>query len=145
MLPSEESFFKNGRVNKEALVDFIKTIKKNTNLSDEDAAIMAASKVSKKWTKCFITIHLLLASMLLEVVKGFRWLITNPIIPQNAGGRQPSQVEDVVPDQRHEEHDRGEEDPTKPEDERQDERGGKSEVLKKTSCIVLKQNKPIHM
>ena len=47
MLPSEESFFKNGRVNKEALVDFIKTIKKNTNLSDEDAAIMAASKVSK--------------------------------------------------------------------------------------------------
>ena len=48
MLPSEESFFKNGRVNKEALVDFIKTIKKNTNLSDEDAAIMAASKVSKK-------------------------------------------------------------------------------------------------
>jgi len=55
MLPSEESFFKNGRVNKEALVDFIKTIKKNTNLSDEDAAIMAASKVvdsrpkSKMW------------------------------------------------------------------------------------------------
>ena len=47
MLPSEESFFKNGRVNKEALVEFIKTIKKNTNLSDEDAAIMAASKVSK--------------------------------------------------------------------------------------------------
>ena len=31
----------------------------------------------------------------------------------------------MVPDQRHEEHDRGEEDPTKPEDERQDERGGK--------------------
>ena len=45
MLPAEESFFKNGKVNKEALVDFIKTIKKNTNLSDEDAAIMAASKV----------------------------------------------------------------------------------------------------
>merc|ERR1712130_718182 len=45
MLPSEESFFKNGKVNKDALVDFIKVIKKNTNLSDEDAAIMAASKV----------------------------------------------------------------------------------------------------
>merc|ERR1719460_3534164 len=45
MLPTEDSFFKNGKVNKEALVDFIKTIKKNTNLSDEDAAIMAASKV----------------------------------------------------------------------------------------------------
>merc|ERR1719150_2906162 len=28
MLPTEESFFKNGRVNKEALVDFIKTIKR---------------------------------------------------------------------------------------------------------------------
>ena len=45
MLPTEDSYFKNGKVNKEALVDFIKTIKKNTNLSDEDAAIMAASKV----------------------------------------------------------------------------------------------------
>ena len=82
MLPSEESFFKNGRVNKEALVDFIKTIKKNTNLSDEDAAIMAASKVSKKnelkiLHSCFITIHLLLASKVLEVVKGFRWLLLN--------------------------------------------------------------------
>ena len=45
MLPTEDSFFKNGKVNKEALVDFIKTIKKNTNLSDEDAAIMVASRV----------------------------------------------------------------------------------------------------
>ena len=50
MLPTEESFFKNGKVNKEALVDFIKTIKKNTNLSDEDAAIMAASKVFLHWS-----------------------------------------------------------------------------------------------
>ena len=57
MLPSEESFFKNGKVNKEALVDFIKTIKKNTNLSDEDAAIMAASKVfhlTLKFDKSFL-------------------------------------------------------------------------------------------
>ena len=45
MLPTEDSYFKNGKVNKEALVDFIKTIKKNTNLSDEDAAIMVASRV----------------------------------------------------------------------------------------------------
>ena len=77
---------------------------------------------------------MLLASKVLEVVKGFRWLLTNPI-PHNAGGGQPAQVEDVVPDQRHEEHDRGEEDPTEPEDERQDERGGKSEVLKKTLVL----------
>ena len=45
MLPTEDSYFKNGKVNKEALVDFIKTIKKNTNLSDKDAAIMVASRV----------------------------------------------------------------------------------------------------
>ena len=56
-------------------------------------------------------------------------LVMASLIPQNAGGRQSPQVEDVVPDQRHEEHDRGEEDPTKPKDERQDERGGKSEVV----------------
>ena len=61
--------------------------------------------------------------MVLEVVKGFRWLITNPIIPQNAGGGQPAQVEDVVPDQRHEEHDRWKENPTNLQDERQAERG----------------------
>ena len=49
----------------------------------------------------------------------------------------------MVPDQRHEEHDRGEEDPTKPEDERQDERGGKSEVLKKLLfCDNTKQADP---
>ena len=45
MLPTEDSYFKNGKVNKEALVDFIKTIKKNTNLSDKDAANMVASRV----------------------------------------------------------------------------------------------------
>ena len=74
--------------------------------------------------------------MVLEVVKGFRWLLTNPMILHNAGGGQPPQVEDVVPDQRHEEHDRGEEDPTKPEDERQDERGGKSEVFLKKTLVL---------
>ena len=56
-------------------------------------------------------------------MKGFRWLLTNPIIPHNAGGGQPPQVEDVVPDQCHEEHDRGKEDPTNLQDERQAERG----------------------
>ena len=60
--------------------------------------------------------------MVLEVVKGFRWLLTNPI-PQFSGGGQPAQVEDVVPDQCHEEHDRWKEDPTNLQDERQAERG----------------------
>ena len=36
-----------GKIDKEALVGFIKDIKKNTKLSDEDAAVIAASKVSK--------------------------------------------------------------------------------------------------
>jgi len=38
-------YFKDGRVNKNALVTFIRDIKKNTKLSDEDAAVIAASKV----------------------------------------------------------------------------------------------------
>jgi len=38
-------FFKGGRVDQTALVGYIKAIKKNTKLSDEDAAVMAASKV----------------------------------------------------------------------------------------------------
>lgn len=44
MLNSKECF-KDGRVNKDALKGFIKDIKKNTKLSDEDAAVIAASKV----------------------------------------------------------------------------------------------------
>ena len=46
MLDGGQKFFKHGHVDKEALTSFIKNIKKNTNLSDEDAAVMAASKVS---------------------------------------------------------------------------------------------------
>ena len=45
MLGSRECF-RGGRVDRDALVGFIKDIKKNTKLSDEDAAVMAASKVS---------------------------------------------------------------------------------------------------
>ena len=45
MLGGQE-YFKNGRIDKAALVAFIKDIKKNTNLSDEDAAVIAASKVT---------------------------------------------------------------------------------------------------
>jgi len=41
----DNEVFKGGRVDRDALVGFIKDIKKNTNLSDEDAAVMAASKV----------------------------------------------------------------------------------------------------
>ncbi len=37
-------YFHNGQLDKEGLVNFIKDIKKNTKLSDEDAAILAASK-----------------------------------------------------------------------------------------------------
>jgi hypothetical protein len=39
-------FFKNGRIDPLALTAFIKNVKMNTNLSDEDAAILAASKVT---------------------------------------------------------------------------------------------------
>jgi len=45
LLDGDQKFFKHGRVDKEALTSFIKNIKKNTNLSDEDAAVMAASKI----------------------------------------------------------------------------------------------------
>ena len=44
MLHTKECF-KDGRVDREALKGFIKDIKKNTKLSDADAAVIAASKV----------------------------------------------------------------------------------------------------
>jgi len=44
MLTSQDCF-RGGRLDRDALVGFIKDIKKNTKLSDEDAAVMAASKV----------------------------------------------------------------------------------------------------
>ena len=43
MLKSK-TYFRNGELDKDALVNFIKDVKKNTKLSDEDAAILAASK-----------------------------------------------------------------------------------------------------
>ena len=39
-----KTYFRNGELDKDALVNFIKDVKKNTTLSDEDAAILAASK-----------------------------------------------------------------------------------------------------
>ena len=45
MLGSRDCF-RGGRLDRDALVGFIKDIKKNTKLSDEDAAVMAASKVT---------------------------------------------------------------------------------------------------
>ena len=36
---------KGGKLDREGLVELIKDIKKNTKLSDEDAAVIAASKV----------------------------------------------------------------------------------------------------
>ena len=38
---------KKAKVDREALAELIKDIKKNTKLSDEDAAVLAASKVKK--------------------------------------------------------------------------------------------------
>lgn len=45
MLENNKEYFKYGRLDKNALFGFIKDIKKNTKLSDEDAAVIAASKV----------------------------------------------------------------------------------------------------
>ena len=52
MFGEKQNYFKNGRIDQAALVAFIKDIKKNTSLSDEDAATLAASKV-----KIFIFSH----------------------------------------------------------------------------------------
>merc|ERR1719245_2524018 len=40
-----KDYFKNGQLDKDGLVKFIKDVKKNTKLSDEDAAVLAASKI----------------------------------------------------------------------------------------------------
>lgn len=40
-----QDYFKNGQMDKNGLVKFIKDVKKNTKLSDEDAAVLAASKI----------------------------------------------------------------------------------------------------
>ena len=40
----DKTYFSNGQLDKDGLVTFIKDIKKNTKLSDEDAAVLAASK-----------------------------------------------------------------------------------------------------
>ena len=41
---NDPAYFKNGELDKDGLVHFIKHVKKNTKLSDEDAAVLAASK-----------------------------------------------------------------------------------------------------
>ena len=40
----DKIYFHNGQLDKSGLVNFIKDVKKNTKLSDEDAAVLAASK-----------------------------------------------------------------------------------------------------
>jgi len=40
-----QDYFKNGQLDKNGLIKFIKDVKKNTKLSDEDAAVLAASKI----------------------------------------------------------------------------------------------------
>ena len=48
MLGNKEFFQGSGKVNRDVLAGFIKDIKKNTKLSDEDAAVIAASKVGER-------------------------------------------------------------------------------------------------
>jgi len=40
-----KDYFKNGKLDNEGLVNFIRDVKRNTKLSDEDAAVLAASKI----------------------------------------------------------------------------------------------------
>jgi hypothetical protein len=40
----DKTYFRNGQLDKDGLVSFIKDIKRNTKLSDEEAAVLAASK-----------------------------------------------------------------------------------------------------
>lgn len=40
----ERRFFKDGKVDKEGLIAFVKELKKYPGVSDEDAAVLAASK-----------------------------------------------------------------------------------------------------
>jgi solute carrier family 8 (sodium/calcium exchanger) len=60
MVPNQDHF-SGGKMDKDALVTFIKDIKKNTKLSDEEAAIIAASKIvdsqpkSRNWYRISAT------------------------------------------------------------------------------------------
>ena len=40
----DEYFFKNGKVDKDSLVQFVREVKKYPGLSEEDAALLAATK-----------------------------------------------------------------------------------------------------
>lgn len=44
MLVKDRQYFKNGHLDREGLVRFIKEVKKHPGLTDEDAAVLAASK-----------------------------------------------------------------------------------------------------
>ena len=59
MFGEKQNYFKNGRIDQAALVSFIKDIKKNTKLSDEDAAVIAASKVDHPYSANIFYIILL--------------------------------------------------------------------------------------
>merc|ERR1712045_782660 len=48
-----KDYFKHGKLDKDGLVNFIKDVKKNTKLSDEDAAILAASKMNDRLKEGF--------------------------------------------------------------------------------------------
>ena len=61
----DKNWFRNGRLDKEALVYLVRNIKMNTKLSDEDAAIVAASKIlnsrpkSRMWYRINATRNLI--------------------------------------------------------------------------------------
>ena len=63
MFGEKQNYFKNGRIDQAALVSFIKDIKKNTSLSDEDAATLAASKVT------YCSIHRIIENLWLVKLK----------------------------------------------------------------------------
>ena len=64
-------YFKNGKVDKNALVSFIRDLKKNTKLSDTDAAVLAASKVGiQNWLNNILSV---LIMSLRTLIVGLIW------------------------------------------------------------------------
>jgi hypothetical protein len=92
----EQNYFKNGKIDQAALVNFIKEIKKNTSLSDEDAAIIAASKVMIS-----SGIHCAMMPCLLQVVdsqpKSKMWYRINATRNMTGGRKiQPTKMNDKL-------------------------------------------------
>ena len=100
MLGNKDLFSAPGRVNRDALAGFIKDIKKNTKLSDEDAAVIAASKVRFE-----------------------KKLVRDETNSEAVDRGLPAQVPDVVQDRGHQEPHRRSEDHAFPSYERPSQTG----------------------